>query len=290
MKTNRRTFLQAATLPSLAALLPVLPAGAQFPVPPGAAPGKIPFPVGETLVYNVYWGILHVGSSVFTSEWVEEDGKRFIHIRMRTQSNNVLAQIYPVDDFLDTWIDPETFVPIRYRKNQSQGRHRRNELTTFDRAGLTATWRSLLKKKIKTYAIRESTRDLLSFMYFMRAHDIQEGAVTKFEVMADEKLYNLDVHADKIETVDLKQYGPTPSLKIEPKAEFKGLMVTKGRMKIWVSRDDRRIATKVELETPFANVKVLLHEVKGPGEDKWIRTPGASLPKPSKRKGPQGRS
>ena len=55
--------------------------------------------MGETLDYRIYWGVIPVGSSRVTTEWIEEDGRTLIAIRFRTKSNDVLSKIYPVDDF-----------------------------------------------------------------------------------------------------------------------------------------------------------------------------------------------
>ena len=60
-------------------------------------------------------------------------------------------------------------------------------------------------------------------------------------------------------------------MKVVPTAAFDGLFVRKGKMEFWVSNDERRVCTKMVADTPFANVKLYLAKVEGPGEDDWIR-------------------
>ncbi|MDZ4199371.1 MAG: DUF3108 domain-containing protein, partial [Kiritimatiellia bacterium] len=91
----------------------------------------------------------------------------------------------------------------------------------------------------------------------------------KFEVMADEKTYELEAVAAGIEKIKLSRYGRIPSLKIEPIASFGGVFVRKGRIWMWVSRESRRLCTKISAEVPVARIHLYLREVRGPGADQW---------------------
>lgn len=88
--------------------------------------------------------------------------------------------------------------------------------------------------------------------------------------MADEKIYDLWITADKNESVDLPGYDPMECIKIEPEAAFNGLFVRKGRMWAWISNDPRCLAARVEASIPVANVHAVLISVEGPGEDFWV--------------------
>jgi len=232
------------------------------------------FPMGETLDYNIYWGVIPVGRSHVTTEWIAEDGRTLIAIRLRTKSNNFLSTLYPVDDFLEAIIDPETFLPVRFTKKLSEGRYRADETTTFDHKNLVATWKSNRSGKVKEFAIDPDTRDVVTFMYYMRRKQFEPDTVNKYRVMADEKVYDLIVNAQKVETVKLEHFGKTPCLRFEPEAKFGGLFVRKGRMWMWVSQDKRRIATKIAAQVPVASISLWLDHVGGPGDDFWV-TKGA---------------
>jgi len=233
------------------------------------------FPVGEELIYRIYWGIIPVGRTHVVTEWIREDGKRLLAIRYRTRSNKVIAKIYPVDDLIEAIIDPETFRPVRFRKKLSEGRHRSDEVTTFDYDCLRARWESKTKNQVKEYEIEPDTRDLVSFMYHMRSENFHPGEVRDFRVMADEKIYDLSVKVRAKETVKLPRFGEVRSLRLEPEAKFQGLFVRSGRMVLWVSQDERRLCTKVTVVVPVASVRVLLDQVRGPGDDFWTsRTSG----------------
>jgi hypothetical protein len=250
---------------------------------PAAEPAAAPdgpalwFPVGEELVYRIHWGVIPVGESRATTAWVEEDGRRLLAIRFRTLSNKFLSKIYPVDDTIESLVDPDGFRPVRFTKKLSEGSHRYDQVTTFDRAKGEAHWVSQLDGRERRFPVKEDTRDIPTLMYFLRAGGLATNETRNFEVMADEKVYALETRTFGIESVALPRYGRVPSLKIEPRAAFGGVFVRKGRMWMWVAQEPRRLATLIAVEVPVAKVRLTLHEVRGPGGDFWV-DPKAARP------------
>ncbi len=238
--------------------------------PPTTLPG-LKWPIGEKLTYRIYWGYLPVGTAVSWTEWTEHEGRRLLAIRLRTTSNKVIEKIYPVDDTIESLVDPETFLPVQFTKNISEGSHRYHEITVFDRTNRVARWSSPLKKKTKTFPIEPDIRDIPSLMYSLRSHIFTPGTNEHFKVMADEKVYDLWVNVLKKENVDLPNHGEVRSIKTEPEAAFQGIFVRSGKIWLWVSDDERHLATKVHATIPVADVRALLWSVEGPGKDRWIK-------------------
>ena len=227
-------------------------------------PLELWFSVGEKLTYKIYWGFLPVGTSTASSKWIQEDGRRLLSIKFRSKSNKFLSKIYPVDDHIESIIDPATFLPIRYTKKMRQGGYRCDEITHFDHKQGLATWRSLLKGNKKIYKIGPTTRDIVSFMYFMRSKDqiFRPGMNDLQTIMSDEKLYDLSIKPLEIEEVSLPKLGRIPSVKFEPKAAFEGIVVRKGKMALWVSNDEQRVVTQVAVKIPVASVRIKLIRVE----------------------------
>ena len=238
-----------------------------------AEPGSnLWFEVGEKLVYQVNWGFIPVGTSVVTTEWIEEDGRRLLAIRFKTVTNHVVEKLYPVDDLVESIIDPDTFLPLRFVKRLNEGDYHCDELTVFDYKTLKARWEAKTSGKVKEFDIEADTRDIVSFMYFMRSTGFKAGDERAFRVMADEKIYDLTVKADKMETFGVGRFGKVPCVKLEPQAAFGGIFVRKGRMWMWVSDDSRHLCTKLAAQVPVAKVYIYLEEVHGPGEDFWVKS------------------
>lgn len=230
---------------------------------------KLWFPVGEDIVYDIYWGILHVGSTRVVTDWVEQDGKLRLRVRHITKTNRVVAKVYPVEDTIETLIDPDPFLPIYFRKQLSEGRYRSDELTVFDHAAGVGKVGSFRSGKAKAFRIGADTRDIVTMMYWLRKDRMAPKQEIAHRVMADEKLYDLTVRVGEEETQKLDGYGKVKVLRLDPEAAFNGLFMRKGRISVWISNDERQLCTRIEAEVPVANIHIQLDKVSGPGDDAW---------------------
>ena len=271
---SRDTFAGWPLAAALLALaMPAETLGQTNDAAPTNAPAEVKlwFQVGEELVYSLHWGVLPIGEARLTTAWIEEDGQRRLQIRDRTRSSKLLAAIYPVDDLIESVVDPATFLPIRFTKNLKEGKHRYDEVTTFDYERRTAFWESHITREQKQLPIREDTRDLLTFLYFTRSRDIEAGAGREYQIAADDEVYDVSYEIAGVEAVKLEHYGPVASYKIKPETSLQGLFVHTGQVWVWVSRDERRIATKITAAAPIGHIRATLREVIGSGDDRWNR-------------------
>jgi hypothetical protein len=231
------------------------------------------FPVGECLTYKIQWGIIPVAETRVTSEWLHEGEKLLLAIRARTHTYAFFSAVYPVNDLIESIIDPETFTPVRFSKNLSEGRYRLKEITTFDHAKGMAHWKHLIKNDRRDFAIESDTRDLISFMYFMRSQKFEPRKSYHYQVMADEKIYDLDIKTKDYVPVYLPRFGTVRSLYLEPTAKFQGLFMRVGRLQVWISDDKRCLCTKATAKAPvIGTIRLIIDKVEGPGDDFWVKS------------------
>lgn len=232
---------------------------------------ELPFPIGEELVYSVSYKGLPVASMTLRTQMDTVEGREVLAFRVRTETYAFFNAFFKVDDLHESLIDPKTLLPIRYTKNIKEGRYRCHEVTTFDFEKKKAHYEHQLNGKKKSYDITPDTRDLISFMYFMRSELLEENSTVSYRLMADEKLYDLILDSSGIDQVSLSSYNTkVPCIRVVPEAMFDGLFVRKGKATVWISRDSRRLMTFAKLKVPFGRVRVKLKSVSGPGEDFWI--------------------
>lgn len=229
------------------------------------------FPVGEITEYAVQWGIFTVGEAEARSEWVNIGGRRFITLTMEAESNGIVEKLYPVREYMQTLIDPVNFLPVFFEKNSHEGKRHSHELTTFDHVAKKGHWRSLIKEKSENFDIYDDTRDLMGLMYWVRKEPIRADESRSYNVMTDEKMYEIIIEAGKKDKVSLEKYGKVSCIKMEPKGKFNGMFVRKGRMFLWVSDDERYTICRATASVPVASIKIMLKNVRGPGDDFWVQ-------------------
>lgn len=232
---------------------------------------ELPFPIGEELTYSIRWNGIPVAWSTAKTEMDTLDGRDVIALRMRTRTYPFFNWVFKVNDLHESLVDPVTLRPIRYTKNLREGRYRCHEVTEFDFDRMRARYEHQTNGNVKEYAIESDTRDILSFMYFLRGVQLKEQASPAYRVMSDEKLYDLILHGQEIESVELDGYEcEVPSLRIQPETLLDGLCVRKGEATVWISRDARGLLTAARIHVPFGRAQIELESVRGPGDDFWI--------------------
>jgi len=234
-------------------------------------PPELWFPVGEEIDYDIQWGVFKVGEATAKTEWLNVDGQRMLSLSVEAESNGIVEKLYPVKEVLQTILDPVTFLPVSFEKDSHEGRHHHHELTTFDYVTKRAHWKSLLKDDHKDFDIEADTRDMLGLMYWVRKDPIRAGEKREYKMVTDEKLYDIEIKAGKKDRVALRRYGKIGCIKMEPKGKFNGMFVRKGRMWLWISDDDRYVICRAVASVPVASIKIMLREVRGPGEDFWVK-------------------
>jgi hypothetical protein len=232
---------------------------------------ELPFPIGEELVYTISWIGVPIAQATAVTEMDTYEGRDVLAIRIRLNTFAFFNHICKVEDFYEGLIDPETLLPIRFEQNISERNYRRHDMTTFDYQTLKAHYVHEGNDTTKTYDIDANSRDILSFMYFMRSESLTENNETRYRVMSDEKIYDLFIRAFEIESINVDRYGrKIPCLTVKPEAKFDGLFVRKGKATVWISRDPRHLLTYAKVSTPFGRVSLTLDDVRGPGDDFWI--------------------
>jgi hypothetical protein len=233
---------------------------------------KLWFPVGERLTYSVHWGLFHVADAVISTDWVRwTDGRPVVRIRLRTISNKFIHSIYPVNDQIDSYIDPDTFLPIRFVKDMNEGRRHELAITDFDHAAREARWRKMVRTfKDWKLPIAADTRDIPSLFYWLRKDGVASGVTNRYQVMADDKIYDLILAAeDKQESLPVPGFSPVPCFQVSPEALFEGLFVRKGKLTAWVSKGAPCLITRMDGEVPVARIRIRLAKIEGPDWQSW---------------------
>ena len=215
-------------------------------------------PVGETLKYDIYWGFIPVGHSEMASSCVEENGKPLIDLRFTARSNRLVEKIYPVNDRIDCFVDPQTLLPARLVKRTSEGHYLCNDILTFDRDSNMASWEDRQNRTNCEYAVSRDARDFYSLMYMMRMQDLKCGEEKRFTIACDGKTCDINVLMGGAEKITLSDGSEVMAKRLKVEQVQKGLFVRKIPGMVWVSHEDPRVILKMQLRVPVGVVKIVL--------------------------------
>lgn len=249
-------------------LLPNVGVGAERP---DSGRPALWFPVGERLLYDMDWGVIPVGRTVVESQWAEEGTSTVLHIRYTTRTNPFCDRFYRVDDVIEAWIDPATFLPIRFRKKLEEGSFRCDETTTFHRDRGTVRWASSTEDRDVEYAAPRDLHDIVSLMYLLREHPFVPGATNTFTVAGDQGPTEIRVETVRSVLVDTPGCGKRAAVQLRPRVSGDSLFQRKVPDEVWISTDQRRLLLQMTVDVPLGHITMGLRAVEGPGAAEWVR-------------------
>ena len=208
--------------------------------------------VGERLSFQGRWMGIPVGSgSIEVRGLVEIAGRSAYAIEAQGSSNKFLSTFYPIHDVIRCYLDTDTLQPLRFEKHQREGHYRPEEVVTFDYTRRLATYTSLLNHSVKEIPIPADVQDIIGAFYSLRRHATEPHTTLTLNIYSDEKVFRTEFRVGDALILELLRRGTFPSLLIEPRANFRGVFVRRGRLWIYLSADARRLPLFVRVATPW---------------------------------------
>lgn len=224
------------------------------PAPPVALPAPASsYPVvGERLSIQGRWLGIPVGSGwIEVKGIVEMAGRRAYAIEMEGRSNELLSRVYPIHDVVRSYLDVDTLQPLRFEKYQREGHYRAEEVVTFDYATRLATYTSLLNHSVKDIPIPADVQDIIGAFYWLRRHAAQLHATLTLNIYSDEKVFHTEIQLLDTLMLELRRRGTFGCLLVEPRPKFRGVLVRRGRLWVYLSADARRLPLFIRVATPW---------------------------------------
>jgi hypothetical protein len=209
---------------------------------------RLPFQPGERLHFALRWEAIPAGEAsleVLPLDVVE--GQPACHFLMTARTTPFLDTIYRVRDRIEGWTDLEVTRSLRYRKDQQEGRRRRNIVVAFDWHAQSAQYTNLDHRR-DPIAILPGTFDPLSAFYFTRRAELPVGQSVQRPVTDGRRHVVGTARALRRETVTVPA-GTFDTVLVEPDLKDVGGVFRKSpgaRIFIWLTDDARRIPVKLQ--------------------------------------------
>jgi hypothetical protein len=244
-----RTDPRTSPTPRKPGKVPALPPGANSELPLK----DVPFKVGEQLTYQVYLANntqQPVGTITLTlkarGRYFNRDGLLFT---VTAQTTGPGARVFPVNDQINSYVDPTTLLPFRTELNLSEGKYRYSRAYNLDQNRGAAVSDS--KERID---IPVGTHDLISTFYSIRTFDLWPPKQNAISIMATSQPRTLLVKSQRRESIEVGSQ------------KINAIMVTltltaddpqsdKMQIRLWIGDDARRLPLRIMAVTPLGQVR-----------------------------------
>jgi len=214
------------------------------------------FTVGEKLTFDIDWGPATVGTAVMAVPRVKKfNGRDVYEVRTRAMSNKLISAFYPVDDQVISYIDTEGIYSLRLEKRLSEGKWRQRRLFFLDQE------KNLAYSEKDTVKIPEYSQDILSAFFYIRTQDLQVGKTIEIPHYDNDKVYYLTVEVLKKQQVRVPA-GKFNCIVVEPKLKTQALFKHEGRIKIYLTDDEKKIPVLMTSKVVFGQISAKLTKIE----------------------------
>ncbi len=235
------------------------PSTPSLSIPPSlpSTPSPLPFAPGEHLVYEVRYLGLNAGTATLSVlDAITLDGREIYPLRSTAQSSDLTSIFYPVNDYIESYLDVEGMYSHSIRIKQREGKRRRDKTIAFDQVAHKAL--QIKDGEQEVFDVPEKVHDSLSSLYYFRLdRNLTPGRSVFIDVHESEKNWRLEIQVLGYETVTTP-LGTFNTIKVKTLPRYEGIFINKGAVVIWVTNDDRRIPVIMESKVKIGSITVTL--------------------------------
>jgi len=210
----------------------------------------VPFKIGEQLSYQVYLAgtTPPVGTVTFTwnarGRYFDRDGLLF---SVTAQTTGPGGRVFPVNDQINSYVDPTTLLPFRTELNLIEGKYRSNRSYNLDQNRGSA----VADNKEQIW-IPVGTHDLISAVYAIRTFDLWPKKRNAISIMATKQPRTLFVESLRRETIELGG-KKLPAIMVtlttdDPQGD-------RMQIRMWIGDDRRHLPLRITAVTELGAVR-----------------------------------
>lgn len=218
------------------------------------------FVQGEKLYMDInYLGVSTGKIIISTKPMTRLSGVKAYHFNARLQTSKFYSYLYELDDQIDTYVDSQSFVPLKFSLIQRESGQDIDDLQLFDHQSMRGFnfYKRVKKKKVKKkkgeFFIPKYFQDPLSLIYFIRGLDFQNKKeyFIPFFNKGELKTFKVKIlGSEKIET----NIGEKMAYKIRASSDYSGDTIKSGDMTFWFSKDKERNFLKFKAKIKIGSV------------------------------------
>jgi Protein of unknown function (DUF3108) len=231
---------------------------------------NVAFQNGEELTFRIRYGFITAGTAKMSVATETYKTIPVYHLRTTAESASTFSWIYEVQDIVSSFVDSEYFYPLRFEKRLREGGYKADLLTDYlpdDSLAKVEDIRYQTNMKVKKKSIYDVkvppySQDILSSFYYIRLQNLKIGESVYLTNHEKKKVYDMEVIVHKKETIEVEA-GTFRCILIEPIVKGEGLFQKKGRLRVWLTDDERKIPVQMKSEVLIGDITTELIKIKG---------------------------
>ncbi len=224
--------------------------------------------IGEKFVFKVsYLGITAGHIQMETKAPVEIGGQGAYHFTAKLRSARYYSYIYTLDDSLDSYVNQDSFIPMKYVLSQRESSQTVDDLQLFDQEELkTYHWYKRVKHgKLKEVELTKHIpfyfQDSFSALHFVRSLPLVKGDRYEYPIVTRGKIWILKIKVEETEKIEIMDRDVS-AIRISAETHFPGVLEKKGDILFWFSADDKKKLLKFEAQVKIGAAAGELVEYK----------------------------
>ncbi len=229
------------------------------------------FREGEKVTYAFKWFAIKAGMvTLEVRPFVYVGDRKAYHFLATVKSSSAMDLIHSIDDWVESYVDVETFYPFKFALHGIETDRLREGLVLFDYENKKIEYwmkRVHLKKGEKEKRITDilvpGVLDMFSSAFFLRVQKLEVGKSYHTDIYHEGKRITVDadvLRQEKLET----ELGTFDTLVIRPITRFEGILQTSGDSTIWLTNDERHLVLQVETKIKIGYLKGKVIKIEDP--------------------------
>jgi hypothetical protein len=216
---------------------------------------------GETLRFQLYYGLINAGEVEMSLTPARLDGKQVLHAVATGFTTGLADRLFKVYDVYESYMNPDTGLPYKAIRNISEGRYRYYNEVLYDRKNNTVE-----SQRSGTHEVPSGILDIISGIYKLRdtmqTMAFRGGEVLELTTFFSDEVYPMVVRYQGTETIRTRK-GTFHALKFAPVSEPGRLFKSEDDITVWFSNDRNYVPLRISLNMIVGSVRVDLIEARG---------------------------
>jgi hypothetical protein len=207
---------------------------------------------GEKIHYIIHYGFINGGEAILELNKDTSTGKELWHSVITGRTLGMADALFKVLDIYESYMNPETELPLRSVRNISEGNYKRYNVVDFDHS--TRQDSAILTSDMTGVHITpQGIHDILSCFYWFRNRimpnidSIKKGEMITIMTWFTDELYPIQLRYIGPEEVKTRA-GRIKCHKFNPVTEKGRLFKTEEDVSFWFSADNNFLPVKIRFD------------------------------------------